>query len=67
MIVPYWCYSMPMPSSLTPPPAEDEFECAQCDAYVHVGRTRCPNCGVNLYKPEYDKYVDTTLHKESDS
>ena len=47
-----------MPTSLTPPPAEDEFECAQCGAYVHISLTRCPNCGVNLYEPEEDRYVD---------
>ena len=64
MILLYWCYSMPMPTSLTPPPAEDEFECAQCGAYVHVNLTRCPNCGVNLYEPEDDKYADTVLTRE---
>lgn len=47
-----------MPTSLTPPPADDEFECAQCGAYVHMSLSRCPNCGVNLYEPEEDRYVD---------
>ena len=46
-----------MPTSVTPPPAEDEFECAQCGAYVHISQTRCPNCGVNLYEPEEDRYT----------
>jgi hypothetical protein len=46
-----------MPTSVTPPPAEDEFECAQCGAYVHISLTRCPNCGVNLYEPEGDRYT----------
>jgi len=54
-----------MPTSLTPPPAEDEFECAQCGAYVHMSLSRCPNCGVNLYEPEGDKYAQSTYHKES--
>lgn len=41
-----------MPTSLTPPPADDEIECANCGAYVYVELTRCPNCGINLYEPE---------------
>ena len=41
-----------MPTSLTPPPADDEIECANCGAYVYIGLSRCPNCGVNLYEPE---------------
>ena len=56
-----------MPTSLTPPPADDEFECAQCGAYVHMDLTRCPNCGVNLYEPEDDKYAQPAFHKESDT
>lgn len=46
-----------MPTSLTPPPAEDEFECAQCGEYVHITLNRCPNCRVNLYEPEGDRYA----------
>ena len=41
-----------MPTSLTPPPADDETECGNCGAYIYVGLSRCPNCGVNLYEPE---------------
>jgi hypothetical protein len=41
-----------MPTSLTPPPADDEIECGNCGAYVYIGLSRCPNCGVNLYEPE---------------
>ena len=41
-----------MPTSLTPPPKDDEIECANCGAYVYIGLSRCPNCGVNLYEPE---------------
>lgn len=41
-----------MPTSITPEPAENEFECANCGAYFHYELTRCPNCGVNLYEPE---------------
>ncbi len=41
-----------MPTSITPEPAENEFECANCGAYFHYELTRCPNCGINLYEPE---------------
>ena len=41
-----------MPTSITPPPADDEIECANCGAYVYIELTRCPNCGVSLYEPE---------------
>ena len=54
-----------MPTSLTPPPTEDEFECAQCGAYVHITLSRCPECGVNLYEPENDRYAEPVFRKES--
>jgi len=41
-----------MPTSITPEPGENEFECARCGAYFHYELTRCPKCGVNLYEPE---------------
>ena len=41
-----------MPTSIDPPPGENEFECARCGAHVYVELTRCPNCGVNLYEPD---------------
>ena len=41
-----------MPTSITPEPDENEFECANCGAYFHYELTRCPNCGINLYEPE---------------
>ena len=40
-----------MPTSLTPPPAEDETECGNCGAYVYAGLMKCPNCGVYLLDP----------------
>jgi hypothetical protein len=40
-----------MPTSLTPPPADDEVECANCGAYVYIELARCPNCGISLYEP----------------
>ena len=47
-----------MPTSLTPPPAEDETECGNCGAYVYEGLSKCPNCGVYLLDP-----VDTELEE----
>jgi hypothetical protein len=40
-----------MPTSLTPPPADDETECGNCGAYVYEGLSKCPNCGVYLLDP----------------
>lgn len=40
-----------MPTSLTPPPKDDETECGNCGAYVYVGLVKCPNCGVYLLDP----------------
>ena len=40
-----------MPTSITPPPAEDETECGNCGAYVYSGLMKCPNCGVYLMDP----------------
>ncbi|HLO14149.1 MAG TPA: hypothetical protein VK206_04930 [Anaerolineales bacterium] len=40
-----------MPTSLTPPPKEDETECGNCGAYIYAGLVKCPNCGVYLLDP----------------
>ena len=40
-----------MPTSLTPPPADDETECGNCGAYIYAGSMKCPNCGVYLIDP----------------
>lgn len=40
-----------MPTSITPPPAEDETECGNCGAYIYAGSLKCPNCGVYLIEP----------------
>ena len=47
-----------MPTSLTPPPAEDETECGNCGAYIYAGLVKCPNCGVYLLDP-----IDTEPEK----
>ncbi len=48
-----------MPTSIDPPPADDEIECARCGAHFSMELTRCPNCGVNLYEPEEDSEAKT--------
>ena len=40
-----------MPTSLTPPPKDDETECGNCGAYIYHGLLKCPNCGVYLVNP----------------
>lgn len=40
-----------MPTSITPPPADDETECGNCGAYIYAGSMKCPNCGVYLIDP----------------
>jgi len=40
-----------MPTSTTPPPADDETECGNCGAYIYHGLLKCPNCGVYLVEP----------------
>jgi hypothetical protein len=40
-----------MPTSLTPPPKDDETECGNCGAYIYHGLVKCPNCGVFLLDP----------------
>ena len=40
-----------MPTSLTPPPKDDEIECGNCGAYIYHGLLKCPNCGVYLDEP----------------
>lgn len=59
------CYTWPMPTSLTPPPGEDEIECANCGAYIYIELTRCPNCGVSLYEPEDHESERHAVHPKS--
>jgi hypothetical protein len=40
-----------MPTSLTPPPADDEVECGNCGAYIYHDLVKCPYCGVYLVEP----------------
>jgi hypothetical protein len=40
-----------MPTSITPPPKDDETECGNCGAYIYHGLLKCPNCGAYLVDP----------------
>jgi len=40
-----------MPTSIIPPPKDDETECGSCGAYIYQGLLKCPNCGVYLIDP----------------
>jgi hypothetical protein len=40
-----------MPTSITPPPKDDEIECGNCGAYIYHDLVTCPNCGVYLVDP----------------
>ncbi len=40
-----------MPTSITPPPKDDEVECGNCGAYIYHDLLKCPNCGVYLVNP----------------
>ncbi len=40
-----------MPTSITPPPKDDEIECGNCGAYIYHDLLTCPNCGVYLVEP----------------
>lgn len=40
-----------MPTSIIPPPKDDEVECGNCGAYIYHDLVKCPNCGVYLVDP----------------
>jgi hypothetical protein len=44
-----------MPTSITPPPKNDEIECGNCGAYIYHDLVKCPNCGVYLIEPNGPK------------
>ena len=45
-----------MPTSITPPPKDDEVECGNCGAYIYHDLLRCSNCGAYLVDPS--PYLD---------
>ena len=40
-----------MPTSIEPPPKDDEVECGNCGAYIYHDLLKCPHCGVYLVDP----------------
>jgi len=40
-----------MPTSIDPPPRDNEVECGNCGAYIYHDLLKCPNCGVYLVDP----------------
>jgi hypothetical protein len=50
-----------MPTSINPPPKDDETECGNCGAYIYHGLLKCPNCGVYLVDP-----IDTEAKEHSE-
>jgi hypothetical protein len=49
-----------MPTSITPPPKDDEVECGNCGAYIYHDLVKCPNCGVYLVDPSPSLDEDET-------
>jgi len=49
-----------MPTSITPPPKDDEVECGNCGAYIYHDLVKCPNCGVYLIDPSHHMDEDAT-------
>ncbi len=40
-----------MPTSIIPPPKDDEVECGNCGAYIYHDLVKCPHCGAYLIEP----------------
>jgi len=49
-----------MPTSITPPPKDDEVECGNCGAYIYHDLVKCPHCGVYLVDPSPNLDEDET-------
>ena len=54
-----------MPTSITPPPKDDEVECGNCGAYIYHDLLKCPNCGVYLIEPNEPEEERPTFHPKS--
>jgi len=52
-----------MPTSLTPPPADDEVECGNCGAYIYHDLVKCPNCGAYLVEPKDTEPEEHPKHR----
>jgi hypothetical protein len=54
-----------MPTSITPPPKDDEVECGNCGAYIYHDLLKCPNCGVYLVQPDEPEGERLTFRPKS--
>ena len=54
-----------MPTSLTPPPKDDEVECGNCGAYIYHDLVKCPNCGVYLDEPNEPEEERSVFRQKS--
>ena len=54
-----------MPTSLTPPPKDDETECGNCGAYIYHDLVKCHNCGVYLVQPNNPEEERPTFNPKS--
>jgi len=54
-----------MPTSLTPPPKDDEVECGNCGAYIYHDLVKCPNCGVYLDEPNETEEERPKFHPKN--
>ena len=54
-----------MPTSITPPPKDDEVECGNCGAYIYHGLVKCPNCGVYLDEPNEPEEARASFRPKS--
>ena len=54
-----------MPTSITPPPKEDEVECGNCGAYIYHDLLKCPNCGVYLVEPNWPEHEHPSFQPKS--
>lgn len=43
-----------MPTSIDPPPRDDEVECGNCGAYIYHDLVKCPHCDAYLVDPSPD-------------
>ena len=54
-----------MPTSIIPPPKDDEIECGNCGAYIYHDLLKCPNCGVYLFEPSEPEEERPTFRAKS--
>ena len=43
---------------------ENQIECAQCGAAFDIELTKCPNCGVSVYFPEFQEMISQKSREE---